>query len=156
MEIDWTDRFWRKVARTTWTECWIWMGAKKSDGYGSARIDGRWTGAHRCAYELANGHVPAGLHVRHKCDVPLCCNPAHLEVGTRADNMRDMTERCRQARGEASGRAKLTAAQVAEMRAKHAAGGCTQLSLAAEYGVSFQQVSLIVNGRLWSHLVDGT
>jgi hypothetical protein len=51
--------------------------------------------AHRAAWILANGPVPEGLIVRHKCDNPLCVNVGHLELGTFKDNTNDMISRGR-------------------------------------------------------------
>ena len=70
--------------------------------------------------------------------------------GTHADNMRDKVERGRSLRGERHNMVKLTESQVTEIRAKYAAGGRTQQSIGAEYGVSVQLVSLIVRGKRWA------
>ena len=78
-----------------WSGCWLWLGAVDSCGYGSvhrsfgARGTGKSFGAHRLAYEEANGPIPTAKHVLHRCDVPSCINPAHLFLGTHRDNMRD-------------------------------------------------------------------
>ena len=73
-------------------------------GYGSFSVDGKSCPAHRVAFELTHGPIPEGQVVRHKCDVPGCCNPAHLELGTSADNNRDRDERGRGAKGGRGGR----------------------------------------------------
>jgi hypothetical protein len=69
--------------------CWIWRGAKTDKGYGHFKSMGKTRGAHRTAYELFVGPIPTGLYVLHRCDVPPCCNPAHLFVGTNRDNVQD-------------------------------------------------------------------
>jgi hypothetical protein len=125
------------------------MGAKFGTGYGSLSAGGKAVYVHRRAYELANGPIPGGLVVRHKCDVKLCVRPDHLEVGTQADNVRDKVERGRHPRGEQGPNAKLTAAQVTEIRVKYAAGGRTQRSLADEYGMHWVTVHDIVRGKRW-------
>jgi hypothetical protein len=90
------DRFWSKVAIGGPDDCWLWQAAKLATGYGQFEIrhgkgyrDRKNYKAHRVAWELENGPPPEGMHVCHKCDVRLCCNPAHLFVGTRTDNERD-------------------------------------------------------------------
>jgi hypothetical protein len=162
--IDWSDRFWSKV-RVDADGCWRWTAAADAFGYGAFGVGTKAAGtrrmvkAHRYAFELTHGPIPAGHVIRHACDVPACVNPAHLVRGTQADNVRDMHERGRQAmgeararRGESCGTAKLSESQVAEIRAKYAAGGRSQRSLAAEYGVHQTQISHVVTRKQWVHM----
>jgi len=95
------QRFWSKVNRhgpapahiPDLGRCWIFTGKARLREYGS--VAGRKNGkpwpqyAHRLAWELTHGPIPEGLSVLHKCDVPLCCNPDHLFLGTQADNVHD-------------------------------------------------------------------
>ena len=84
-------RFWAKVEVNGPDDCWPWTGALRN-GYGCLGLGGRGDGidyAHRISYALANGPIPAGLDVMHSCDYRPCVNPAHLSVGTRANNMSD-------------------------------------------------------------------
>jgi len=75
-------------------DCWLWRGGVGGNGYGAfVTAECRFNPAHRFSYELANGPIPKGMHVLHRCDVPLCVNPAHLFLGTHADNMRDLKEK---------------------------------------------------------------
>jgi hypothetical protein len=160
MKIDWNDRFWSKIVRKSPDECWLWTAGVDGGGYGVFTVGSRTDGtarnikAHRHAWSTVNGPIPTGMLVRHKCDNPPCCNPAHLETGTKADNARDMVERGRSPCniGERNPSVKLTAAQALEIRAKYAAGGRSQKSIGADYGVSNQLVSLIVNRKAWAHL----
>lgn len=71
------------------TGCWLWFGATNGIGYGKLSIghSGRIY-AHRASYELANGPIPEGLHLDHKCRTPSCINPDHLEAVTNAENTR--------------------------------------------------------------------
>ena len=87
------------------TPCLEWKAARGSTGYGQCRISGKLYRAHRVAWEMANGPVPDGLDVLHKCDNPPCVNVEHLFLGTHTDNMHDMFAKGRKvvARGERHG-----------------------------------------------------
>lgn len=148
-----TERFMGRVFKTE--TCWLWRGTVKAHGYGVIRIDNTYWRAHRLSWTLFNGAIPDGKAVCHRCDNPRCVNPEHLFLGTQADNMRDMQSKGRKAsanvnpaKGEAHGRAKLTAAQVSDIR--HAnEHGATQSQLAAIYGVTQSTISAIIRGVNW-------
>lgn len=153
------QRFWSKVRKTD--GCWLWVGSKNDDGYGRLQLNGgggssqprRCGAAHRISWALANGEVPAGLSVLHRCDVPACCNPAHLFLGTQADNVRDMYAKGRNRNvgplGEAAPAAKLTAAQVREILARP-----SSVALAREFGIGYGHMRQIKRGERWKHLVE--
>lgn len=90
-------RFWAKVDRSQ--ECWLWTGQVNNQGYGrfDLWVDGgrERVLAHRLAYTLYTGDELGEQVMRHDCDTPRCCNPAHLRIGTQADNIRDAIERNR-------------------------------------------------------------
>lgn len=68
--------------------CWLWLGATKRRGYGSAWWQGRFMGAHRAVYLAHGGIVPDGTELDHLCRTPQCVNPDHLEPVTHQENMR--------------------------------------------------------------------
>ena len=70
--------------------CWEYQGFRHPEGYGALSYRGKQLRAHKMMYLLAKGEIPKGKLVMHKCDNPPCCNPAHLQLGTKADNNRDM------------------------------------------------------------------
>jgi hypothetical protein len=95
------ERFWEKVDRRGPDECWPWIGARNSSGYGSfaSNHPDCGTGAHRFSYVLAHpGESIGGRDCLHSCDNPPCVNPAHLGLGTRAENMAEMAARARHPR----------------------------------------------------------
>jgi hypothetical protein len=79
--------------------CKEWTGGV-SEGYGTFSIERRTYRSHRVAYRYFVGPIPDGLMVLHKCDNPLCVNPAHLFAGTALDNVRDMIAKGRDSFGE--------------------------------------------------------
>lgn len=96
-------RFHTKYDAKSPADCWLWRGAITSAGYGSVGIVCRehhevTRPAHRVAYVLAHGDIPSGLVVMHSCDNPPCVNPAHLSLGTHADNRRDSIAKGRRPR----------------------------------------------------------
>jgi hypothetical protein len=88
MSPDQVARFERFVRRDASTECWLWVGALNSKGYGVFSVSGRNALAHRLSYEHHVGPIPVGLDIDHLCRVRSCCNPAHLEPVTRGENIR--------------------------------------------------------------------
>ena len=115
------DEFWSKIDRRGPDECWEWTGTRWFGGYGRAQS---YFKAHRVSYEIAYGPIPKGMFVRHKCDNPPCCNPAHLLAGTPGDNMRDKRERGRAGKcwGEQHGNAVLTDEQCEDIRTRNDKG----------------------------------
>ena len=128
--------------------CWLWTGYLDKAGYGVASKRSRPIRCHRLSWELHRGEIPKGLNVLHKCDVRSCCNPDHLFLGTTADNIADKVAKGRQARGEKTNTAKLTADQVTAIRS--ATG--TQRKLATQYGVTQGLISHIITRRAWGHI----
>lgn len=151
--------------------CWPWTAGKNVDGYGVAWWEGRATGTHRIAWELANTQkIPKGLHVLHRCDNPPCCNPGHLFLGTQTDNNLDRHKKGRDeiprvsgdrhgsvthpeciARGERNGQSKLTEQEVAHIRSIYDGGQVTQRALAARLGVRQPTINRLLRGHSWSN-----
>jgi hypothetical protein len=140
--------FWKKVRVCLPDECWEWQRFCSPDGYGKCMYLGEQL-AHRAAWVDFYEDIPAGLCVLHHCDNPKCCNPSHLFLGTRDDNMADRNAKGRQARGERNATAKLTRIQVEEIRRRYACGDVSQEALGAEYGVTGRNICDIVRNRIW-------
>lgn len=130
--------------------CWHWIAALNRLGYGWLRVGGRMQLAHRVSWCLYNKDKLDGL-VLHRCDVPRCVNPAHLFVGTNADNMSDMKAKGRRkgiCNGEKHGRHKITEAQVQIIR-NSSTGART---LAKQLGVGRDCVRKVRLGLTWGWL----
>jgi hypothetical protein len=151
------DRFWSKVDKSG--EHWMWTGAEGPDGYGVFRDGGKNRGAHRVAWELANGNVPDGLYVLHRCDIRRCVTVQRcLFLGTHADNMDDKMAKGRQAKGPALGVAlrgkcntKLDEESVRQIR-RMAGTGVPQREIGAAFGVSQGAITDVVLGRRWGYV----
>jgi len=153
------ERFWEKVAKRDDNECWEWTATRTPAGYGHFRVGSMRDGtrrkemAHRLAYMLATGKtIPKGTVIMHACDNPPCCNPAHLSVGTYAENGKAAYDRKRRVStikfGEGSPRAKLTAKNVAYIREVGYAKSAREL--AAELSVSVSTITAVRIGQNWS------
>lgn len=144
------DRIVSKVEQDPNGGCWLWSGAQKS-GYGHMILAGGKTAfAHREMWAAMNGPIPDGLCVCHKCDVRACVNPAHLWLGTHADNCADKERKGRgnHATGSRNCKAKLTEAEVIGLRLRRQYGASLK-ELSARFGVTTATASKAARGVTW-------
>jgi hypothetical protein len=88
-------RFEANVIPEPMSGCHLWTGTASGFGHGRIRVNGKREAAHRVAWAIAYGSVPAGKKVLHSCDNPACVNVLHLHLGDDFDNMREMVVRGR-------------------------------------------------------------
>ena len=119
--------------------CFEWNLHRNKAGYGCV---GNGRLAHRVSFRLFRREIPPGMNVCHRCDNPCCCNPAHLFLGTAADNNRDSHNKGRALVGSKHRSSKLTDKQVAEIRMLCAAGE-NQYGLAKKFRVTQSLISMI-------------
>lgn len=170
------ERFLRHIDRSGGVDsCWLWTAAIVR-GYGAFHvIRSKSVKAHRFAYELWIGPIPEGMCVCHTCDNPRCVNPAHLWLGTNAENTHDkiakgraryigqynpargernghVTHPERTLRGESQHASKLTAELVRAIRADYGTGTTSCSELGVKYGVSNSTIHRIVRRTAWAHI----
>lgn len=81
------DLFWAKVDASG--DCWEWTACRDRRGYGQIKLSSHGTRiAHRIAWEMLVGPIPAGMVMDHLCRNHGCVNPDHLEPVTNAENTR--------------------------------------------------------------------
>lgn len=126
--------------------CVLWDKALDAQGYGAVSVAGKIEKAHRVAYcrhhDIDLLYIK-GQVVRHKCDNPACVNPEHLELGTQADNVRDMMERGRHGSTKGTVHAKSLSLEdraycVANYIPRHPEFGAA--ALARRFGVTPQNI----------------
>jgi len=143
-------RFWMRVEKHE--GCWRWTGMLSWNGYGRFMLTEsgrRREAAHRVSWRIHYGNIPSGMSVLHRCDNPCCVNPAHLFLGTAADNAADKVAKGRQARRASHGRTKLSEADVAKIRWYLERGLDTQVAIGRLFGVSNQVIYGIKHGKTW-------
>lgn len=146
------DRFRNRVGKLGESGCMIWQGLIDKDGYGVMKWSNKMVKAHRVAWRLAYGEISDGSLVCHRCDTPACVNPDHLFLGSHAANHADRNDKGRQARGERSGRAKLTVDQVKAIRTLYQAFDYQITTLAKMFHVTSGAIHHIITRRSWKHL----
>lgn len=145
------EAFWRYATAGDPNTCWVWEKAPSGFGYGVVCFRQAKLPAHRVSYELHHGPIPDGMLVCHRCDNPACVNPAHLFLGTDADNFADMNAKGRRAHGERSSSAKLTEQDVIEIREMRKFG-LLYKEIAVLYGVDRETIGSIVRMDTWKHV----
>ncbi len=169
-------KFWSHVDKRGPDDCWPWT-AGRSNGYGDFSTDGKHHyGAHRVALKLYSGVDCAPLFTCHSCDeryaigdssYRLCCNGAHLFPGTQQDNFYDMVRKGRHAygdrngtrlhpesvlRGEKNHNAKLTDAQVLEIRRLRGECGLQYRDIGKRFSITHRLARLIFLREVWKHI----
>lgn len=141
-----SERFWNRVRQGSASECWIWQGSTNTDGYGSVGYLGKTIGSHRAAYMLTHGDIADNMHVCHTCDNPPCCNPAHLFLGTREDNIQDrcIKGRSRGPSREAHANTKLSVTDLESIRDLYATGNYSYRKLASMFGVHYASIGKVI------------
>jgi hypothetical protein len=142
-------RFWKKVNKTENDQaCWIWnAGTYGKNGPGIFRLN-IYLGtvsSHKYAYEITYGEIPKNQLVCHTCTNILCCNPAHLFVGTRKDSA---VAREQKHRGELRSNHKLNKDKVREIKQSN----LSVSALSRQYNVSRATITNIKTGKTWSYI----
>lgn len=141
--------FWSRTDRVG--ECMVHRGCKDKWGYAHIAVWGRRVQAHRYAYEMKVGSIPAGMLVMHTCDNPPCVNPEHLKLGTDLDNTRD---KLLKRRHDNITRPKLTPEKVKAIRREYWYKNkrSNAKELAAKYGVGHGTIVQAANGATWENV----
>lgn len=128
--------------------CWPFTGSRNNGGYGVATgvVDGI-SMAHRVSWFISNGPIPDGLYVLHRCDNRPCCNPAHLFLGTLADNNRDCVAKGRHSNGDTPGRKILTDDDVIAIRSIYRSNNVSQREIAEIFGLTLEHVWRVINRK---------
>lgn len=122
-----------------------------SQGYGETQYKGAVRLAHALVCEFIHGPKPIPAHeAAHSCGRRVCINHRHLRWATRAENIQDSIDHGTKPRGEKHSAARLTEANVRDIRAMR--GTATQDEIAAAFGVHRAHVKDIQMRRRWAWL----
>jgi len=131
-------------------DCWGWRGTLTDGKYPNFYGEGQTRG-HRYSYQYFKGKIPKGLLVCHSCDTPSCCNPRHLFTGSYKDNMIDAKTKGRTLAGEKNAMAKLTKAEVLNIK-KLRKKGLMYREIQERFPVALSLLHRICNQQSWSHV----
>jgi HNH endonuclease len=140
------DSFWRFVIKAE--GCWEWGASCGNHGYGQLTYLQQKYLAHRLSWELNCGPIGEGLCVLHKCDNRKCVNPDHLFLGTKVENLEDMTRKGRRVRGQQMWKAVLTEESVKYILKSP----LRNFQLAQELGVCSETIGAVRRRVTWKHV----
>jgi hypothetical protein len=140
-----TERLYANL-REVESGCVEWTGYRDKAGYGHMRIGSQIKmRPHRFMWELANGTIPEGMVVRHRCDNRACCRLDHLELGSQADNIQDMRDRGRERKAKGYAHPRSVGPEVeAAIVARWDRRKVLQTDLASEFGIQRSTVQRIL------------
>ena len=147
---------WLHVEKRGPDECWLWTGFVDATGYGQFGHESKSCKPHRVilAEKLGRSLSPEECCM-HSCDTPLCCNPAHLSIGTRGENIVDAHRKRRLSRPPRAhvlgGSTAFSEDEVTAMRQRRA-NGEKIVHIAKSLGINRLTVSNIVNRKTWRHV----
>jgi len=133
-------RFWTKVNKRGPDDCWEWLGKPGANGYGRFRIKGNRQEPHRISWAIAyrTWPIPKDKYICHKCNNKLCVNPAHLYLGTPAQNQQDASS--------------LTLENVQEIRYLREFEGYSYDQLSFKFNVTVGGIGNICNKKRWKNV----
>lgn len=149
-----SERLWSKINVGSKDECWIWKGAKTTAGYGVLRVNYKPRYTHRLMWMLHNKtNIPKKDCICHSCDNPPCCNPAHLFLGSQADNLKDARDKGKMemARGINHHATELSEDDIRQIRYL----GQTKMThkdIGERFGTTRMSVNDIIHKRTWAHI----
>lgn len=145
------EKLFDRLEYVTESGCLLWTGPEHCGGYGVVGHNRKKNMAHRLAWEIEKGPIPAGMCVLHKCDTRRCCNVNHLFIGTKKDNSEDMVSKDRSCRGGRNYKTTLTNEEVIAIYSDRESFSS---EIGRKYGVSRQAIHGIRSGRRWGWLTS--
>ena len=142
----------RAISEAQKKGCWEWPFAKDQYGYGLFLLRGKTTRAHRYVCLRVHGEPPTPMHeAAHSCRRRGCINPHHLIWKTKSENESDKLAHGTHNRGTRNGRAKLSEAEVLEIR-RLCSMDSERAAIAAIHDVSLTTVRKIESRKAWAWL----
>ena len=133
--------------------CRLWPFGTDQDGYGRFWVEQKEIRVNSLTCEVWHGPQPAdAMHAAHTCGNVTCWAGEHLYWATPRENVLDKNTHGTMVRGEQHHRAKLTEADVLDIRARYERRGTSQVDMARIYGVSPATIYMIIKRKNWTHI----